>query len=66
MKEIKNSIMAKRRTHKNKFVFTPAEIVDFLSQVLELDEYEVSLRETTDKSCKIAIGESVYYLTDLG
>lgn len=66
MKEIKNSIIAKRRTGKNKFVFTPAEIVDFLSQVLELDEYEVSLCEATNKSCKIAIGESVYYLTDLG
>jgi len=66
MNEIKNFIMSKRRTGKNKFVFTPAEIVDFLSQVLELDEYEVSLCEATNKSCKIAIGESVYYLTDLG
>ncbi len=66
MKKLRNPIMAMSRTVKNGFVFTPAEIVDFLSQIAELNGYEVSLCESTDKSCKIAIGESVYYLSDLG
>lgn len=65
MKEIKNFIMAKIRTGKHKFVFTPAEIVDFLSHIMELSEYEVSLREATDNSCQIAIGDSLYCIADI-
>lgn len=65
MKKIDNPIMSTSRAVNSGCIFTPTEIVDFLSHIMELSEYEVSLRETTDNSCQIAIGDSLYCISDI-
>lgn len=65
MKRLDNPVMSTRRAVESGCIFTPTEIVDFLSHVAELSKYEVTLRETTDNSCQIAIGNSLYCISDI-
>lgn len=41
-------------------VFTPAALLDFLSQVEELRSFDVSVSETPDGNIQVIIGDSVY------
>jgi len=41
-------------------VFTPAAILDMLSQITELQEYDIGVTETIDGNLQIQIGDSIY------
>lgn len=41
-------------------VFTPAAILDMLSQITELQEYDIGVTETIDGNIQIQIGDSIY------
>lgn len=41
-------------------VLTPSSLMDFLSQVEELDNYQVAVSETPDGNVQVLIGDSVY------
>lgn len=43
----------------DKIVFTPSAVVDFLSQIKELDSYDIGILEDSDR-IQITIGDSVY------
>lgn len=44
-------------------VFTPAAIADLLTQITELEEYDISVSETSDGALQINIGNSSYTLS---
>ena len=46
------------------YVFTPASILDLLSQIKELEDYDLSVYETLDGEIQIQIGDSFYQITD--
>lgn len=41
-------------------LFTPASLIDLLSQIDELKEYDVGITETSDGSLQLTIGDSSY------
>lgn len=41
-------------------VFTPAAILDMLSQIDELRDYDLSIAETLDGKLQIIVGDSIY------
>lgn len=41
-------------------VLTPASLMDFLSQVEELESYQVAVSETPDGNVQVLVGDSVY------
>ncbi len=41
-------------------VFTPASILEILSQIDELKEYEIGITETLDGNLQIQVGSSIY------
>ena len=41
-------------------VFTPAAILDMLSQIIELQDYAIGVTETIDGNLQIQIGDSIY------
>lgn len=43
-------------------VFTPAAVLELLTQISELSEYEISLDESSDGDIQLRIGDSVYHL----
>lgn len=45
-------------------LFTPAALLDFLSQVDELSEYELSISELDSGGLFVQIGESSYHLNN--
>lgn len=45
-------------------VFTPAAVLDLLSQIDELSDVPVGLAETVDGKIQIAVGDSTYILED--
>lgn len=44
-------------------VFTPAALVDLLTQIEELSEYDISISESSDGSIQINIGSSTYSIS---
>lgn len=48
----------------DEMLFTPVALLDLLSQVDELKQYELGLSETPDGLIQLQIGESVYELED--
>ncbi len=44
----------------NETLFTTSSIIDLLSQIEELQEYEIGIAETPDGSIQLTIGDSVY------
>ena len=47
----------------NELVFTPAGILELLSQVDELKDYNISVVETLDGQLQLQIGDSTYQLS---
>lgn len=45
-------------------VFTPAAVLDLLTQIDELNEYEVGIAETPDGHLQLTVGTSVYDISD--
>lgn len=45
-------------------VFTPSSIVDLLSKIDELKDYEIGISETIDGNIQLQIGSSVYEISD--
>lgn len=41
-------------------VFTPASVLDFLTQIEELKDYDIGIKEDIGKSIQVTIGNSVY------
>lgn len=48
----------------NGIVFTPAAVLDLLTQIDELAEFEVGIAETPDSHIQLTIGSSVYDISD--
>ena len=48
----------------NSIVFTPAAVLDLLTQIDELDGYEVGISETPDSHIQLTVGSSVYDISD--
>lgn len=46
----------------NSVVFTPASLLDLLSQIDELKEYEVGVTETLDGKLQLTVGDSTYII----
>ena len=46
------------------YTFTIDEVVQFLSQMVELSDYSISLEETFDGTLQIIVGNSVYQIMD--
>lgn len=47
----------------NEIVFTPAALLDIVSKIDELSEYEIGLTTTLDNQLQLQVGDSVYDLT---
>ena len=45
-------------------LFTPASLIDLLSQIDELSEYDINITETIDGKLQLGIGESTYLIDD--
>lgn len=45
---------------ESQLLFTPGALLSFLSQVEELQDYNLDIQETSSKSLQITIGNSVY------
>lgn len=43
-------------------VFTPASILDLLSKIEELNQYEIGVAETLDGKLQLTVGDSVYLI----
>lgn len=43
-------------------VFTPASLIDLLSQIKELSDYPIGITETIDGQIQLNIGESLYII----
>lgn len=43
-------------------LFTPASILDLLSKIEELNQYEIGVAETLDEQLQITVGDSVYLI----
>jgi len=46
----------------NSIVFTPASLIDLLSQIQELSDYPIGITETIDGQIQLNIGESLYII----
>lgn len=46
----------------NNIVFTPASLIDLLSKIDELSEFNVGITETIDGDLQLEIGDSVYHI----
>lgn len=46
----------------NSIVFTPASLIDLLSQIKELSDYPIGITETIDGQIQLNIGESLYII----
>lgn len=44
----------------NNIVFTPASLIDLLSKIDELSEFNVGITETIDGDLQLEIGDSIY------
>lgn len=42
------------------YIFTPSSILDLLSQIDELKDYDIGLTETFDNNFRLTVGDSVY------
>ena len=45
-------------------VFTPASLIDLLSQIDELANYDIGITETLDDKIQLTIGDSTYLIDD--
>ena len=43
-------------------VFTPASLIDLLSQIEELQDYDIGISETLDGGIQLNVGESLYII----
>ena len=46
----------------NNIVFTPASLLDLLSKIDELSEYDIGLTETFDGDLQLTVGDSAYII----
>lgn len=42
------------------YIFTPSSVLDLLTQINELSEYEIGFTETFDNKFRLTVGDSVY------
>lgn len=42
------------------YIFTPSSVLDLLTQISELSEYEIGLTETFDNKFRLTVGDSIY------
>lgn len=42
------------------YIFTPSSVLDLLTQITELSEYEIGFTETFDNKFRLTVGDSVY------
>lgn len=45
-------------------IFTPASLIDLLSQIDELADYDIGVTETIDDKLQLVIGDSTYIIDD--
>lgn len=45
-------------------LFTPASLIDLLSKIDELQDYDIGIAETIDNKLQLTIGESTYLIDD--
>ena len=45
-------------------VFTPSAVLDLLTSIDELSEYEIGISETLDGKLQVTVGDSTYQLDD--
>lgn len=45
-------------------LFTPASLMDLLSKIDELNDYDIGVTETLDDKLQIVIGDSIYVIDD--
>ena len=43
-------------------VFTPASLIDLLSKIDELKDYDINVTETIDDQLQLSIGDSIYLI----
>lgn len=63
-KESDEQTLIDPRDASNSIVFTPAAILDLLSQITELDGKELAINETLDGKLQLTVGDSVYQIED--
>lgn len=51
---------SRKVTNMDEVVFTPASLLDLLSQIDELSEYPVGVSTTLDGNVQVTVGDSVY------
>lgn len=64
MKRLKNRVIKSCSLKKGKQTFSVEEVVNLLSSILELEDYEISYEETVDGVLQLNIGNSTYYVVD--
>lgn len=47
-------------------IFTPAAVLDLLTKIDELSDYEVGISETPDGHIQLTVGTSIYDISDTG
>lgn len=65
MKRYRKPVNAASSVRSNRRIFTPEEVAQFLSQIKELQGYDILLNETEDGSIQFTIGDSVYSIMDI-
>lgn len=59
----RGTTLASTEIENSEIVFTPASLLDILSKIDELSQYEVGLTTTLDGQLQLQVGDSVYDLT---
>lgn len=59
----RGTTLAATEVENSEIVFTPASLLDIISKIDELSEYEVGLTTTLDGQLQLQVGDSVYDLT---
>ena len=61
---VKDSIFARTEIQEKKFIFTIKNIIDLLSEMRELENYDISYKMTRNGSYNIKVGSSNYALAN--
>lgn len=64
MKIIKNRFIKSCCINDSRQTFSTKEVVNLLSSILELEDYEISYSETVDGVLQLNIGNSTYFVVD--
>jgi len=64
MKRLKNRFIKSCSINRSNQTFSLKEVINLLSSILELEDYEISYAETVDGVVQLNIGNSTYYVVD--